>query len=126
MQTQSDNKPYGVNVTWDTLLGICGSEELLDSIVEVFLEEGRYTLGMIEKAIDQASLADLKLYSHRMKGTARYLGDDNFVQTCLAAELAAADGKLDDAEELAKKIKPITECYLEFFSREDWKEQLRD
>ena len=125
LQVDMSKKPDDINVKWDTLLGICGSEELLDAIIEVFLEEGKYTLGMIENAIKDESIADIKLYCHRMKGTARYLGDEDFVEVCLAAELAATDGELERAKELAKKIAPPTQKYLDFFSRADWKELLK-
>jgi len=112
-------------VEWETLVNICGEEEMVRSIIEVFLDEGVYTLGMIDKAVSERNTADIKLYSHRMKGTARYLGDEDFVQKCYAAELAATSGKLDDAIELTKAIRPVTEKYLTFFSRPDWEELLK-
>ncbi len=112
-------------IEWETLVNICGEEEMVRSIIEVFLEEGVYTLGMIDKAVTERNIADIKLYSHRMKGTARYLGEENFVETCFKAEMAANEGKLDEAIELAKAIRPVTEKYLNFFAREDWEELLK-
>jgi HPt (histidine-containing phosphotransfer) domain-containing protein len=98
---------------------------MVESIVEVFKEEGLYTLEMIEKGAAGRDAAELKLYCHRMKGTARYLGDDDFVQICLDAELAADEGDVDRAIELSEKIKPVTQKYLEFFERDDWMQILK-
>ncbi len=112
-------------VEWQTLINICGEEEMVRSIIEVFLDEGIYTLGMIDKAVSERNISDIKLYSHRMKGTARYFGDEDFVQKCYAAELAATNGNLEEAIALSKAIKPVTEKYINFFSRPDWEELLK-
>jgi HPt (histidine-containing phosphotransfer) domain-containing protein len=125
MEKQTDKNWYEIPLTWNTLLNICGDEEMVCSIVDVFLEEGVYALDMIEKAVAARDGEELKLYCHRMKGTARYIGDEAFVQACLDAEMAATDGKIDEAIELSEKIKPITEKYLDFFKNEDWRRILK-
>lgn len=115
----------GIEVEWATLVGICGEEDVVRSVIEVFLEEGVYTLNMIDKAVSEKNIADLKLYCHRMKGTARYLGDENFVNVCFAAEMAASGGNLEKAIELSANIRPVTQKYLDFFARPDWEELLK-
>ncbi|MFI4911740.1 MAG: Hpt domain-containing protein [Sedimentisphaeraceae bacterium JB056] len=126
MENDSRDILESIPIKWDDLVNICGDEEMVDAIIDVFQDEGVYALEMIEKAASDRDAADLKLYCHRMKGTARYLGDEDFVNTCLEAELAAQDGKVDEAVELSKRIRPVTEKYLEFFSRPDWAELLKE
>jgi HPt (histidine-containing phosphotransfer) domain-containing protein len=125
MQNDSNEVLSDIPISWETLVNICGDEDMVESIIEVFQDEGVYTIKMIEEAASKRDGAELKLYCHRMKGTARYLGDEHFVAVCLDAELAAAEGKIDEAVELSKKIRPVTEKYIRFFSRPDWAELLK-
>ena len=126
MDNETANNLDGIGLKWDTLVNICGDEEMVCSIVEVFMEEGVYALEMIQKAAAARDAKELKLYCHRMKGTARYIGDNDFVQVCLDAELAADEGDIDEAVRLSKKIKPITEKYLEFFKNDNWQQILKE
>ncbi len=125
MEKETDKNWADIRLTWNSLLNICGDEDMVCSIVDVFMEEGVYALDMIDKAVAARDVEELKLYCHRMKGTARYIGDEAFVQACLDAELAATNGKIDEAIELSSKIKPITERYLDFFKSEDWQRILK-
>lgn len=126
MDNDNANNLDNIGLKWETLVNICGDEEMVCSIVDVFMEEGVYALEMIDKAAAARDIKELKLYCHRMKGTARYIGDNNFVQACLDAEIAADEGDLDEAVRLSKKIKPITEKYLEFFKKDNWQQLLKE
>ena len=55
-----ENILNGIEVEWATLVSICGEEDVVRSVIEVFLEEGVYTLSMIDKAVSEKNIADLK------------------------------------------------------------------
>jgi CheY-like chemotaxis protein/HPt (histidine-containing phosphotransfer) domain-containing protein len=74
-----------------------GDRELLNELVDVFLDDCPRLLRDIRTALDGKDVASLKLAAHTLKGAAANFGARSAVSAALRLEMLAADRNLTDA-----------------------------
>ena len=103
----------------EALRSVQGDHDLLQGIVEAFLQECPHLVARIEKAIGQRDAVALRVAAHTIKGSAHYFGARETFERAFRLEKMAGDGKLQRAEETAaalhvelERLIPVLEDYL--------------
>lgn len=88
-----------------------GDEDLLQSLIRVFLQELPEKLGAIEKSISESNAEQLQLCSHSLKGAASCLASALVEDSAFALEKIGASGDLSEAsthwEDLRQNVEKL-------------------
>lgn len=88
----------------DALVQMGDDPELLQEIIEIFLEG---TPELVQATVDAFTAGDVdqvRMHAHSMKGSASNICAAVFVETARRLEYLAADGSLEGAEELLTQL----------------------
>jgi PAS domain S-box-containing protein len=80
-------------------------QALLRDVIGVFLDECPMLLQDLDKAIDRADAAALRLAAHTVKGATRIFGNRALTEIAKVLEERGARQQLDDAPELTRKLR---------------------
>ena len=75
---------------------------------------------MLQKAVEQRDIKNIKLYAHAIKGSAINIGAVQLSDTAHRLEQAACDQNTDSAGELLANIETELKKVLTFLSQTDW------
>ncbi|PID80799.1 hypothetical protein CSB20_05560 [bacterium DOLZORAL124_64_63] len=84
----------------EAMSNLDGDTELLQEIMEIFLETAEGQLAAIQSGIEAGDVKQVAVDAHGMKGGASNFCARNFVNCALKLELKAKEGNLDGAQEL--------------------------
>jgi two-component system sensor histidine kinase/response regulator len=90
-------------IAWDpvnTLARLDGDEQLLDEIVQIFLDESSRQLADLKRAVTEANAELLEATAHRLKGELSYLGMPTVSQRADDLEQMGRDCDLTHASEV--------------------------
>ncbi len=107
-------------INWPSIMEICGDEDTVEEIVKIFLEDAPRSVELIANAIKTKNLKDLKLYSHRLKGSARHVAAKQLSEIAYRLECAGCENDIEAASLLFDDAKDEFEKVLSFLSRDDW------
>ncbi|MCP4290831.1 MAG: Hpt domain-containing protein [bacterium] len=96
-ETQSLDSVLNLN---EAMTNLDGDAELLEEIMEIFLDTAGEQLQSIQDAIKAGDIKQVAVQSHGMKGGASNFCAKKFVRSALRLELKAKDENLDGAQEL--------------------------
>ena len=82
-----------------------GDAELLQEILEIFVETGGEQLQSISDGLAVGDMGQVALQAHAMKGGASNFCARDFVATALALETLAKSGTLDGADVLLARLR---------------------
>lgn len=82
------------------LLAMDGDEQLLETIIETFVDEYPKLMTQIRTALDQQDLPILRRAAHTLRGAAGTLGTESICSAALELELMGRDNDLARAEEV--------------------------
>jgi HPt (histidine-containing phosphotransfer) domain-containing protein len=82
----------------------CGDAHKLSRLTRLAYDSISEALSLIGQASQNADLAEVYEYAHRVKSTARHAGADSFADACIALEQAARQGQLEHASELSRAL----------------------
>ncbi len=99
-----------------------GDAELLQEIVEIFLDMGPEQLDSITNCIAAGDVNAVQTQARGMKGGASNIGAVKFVQTALSLEMLAKEGTLDGASELLSGMRDDFEDLKQAMAVVDWQE----
>jgi CheY-like chemotaxis protein/HPt (histidine-containing phosphotransfer) domain-containing protein/anti-sigma regulatory factor (Ser/Thr protein kinase) len=109
-------------INWDTVIDICGDEDVAKEICAIFLKDGPDTFKSISAAIQANDPEDIRLYAHRLKGSSASIGAKTLSERAYRLECAARDESLADADAMLADIQSELEKVMSFFSEADWVE----
>ena len=78
--------------------------ELLDTIVELFLEDAPKQIEELQTALTSGDGVKLQLISHKLRGTYEFLGTTSIAALASSVEKASKRGAVDQAAEFATKL----------------------
>ncbi len=96
-ETQSLDSVLNLN---EAMTNLDGDAELLEEIMEIFLDTAGEQLQSIQDAIKAGDIKQVAVQAHGMKGGASNFCAKKFVRSALRLELKAKDENLDGAQEL--------------------------
>jgi len=103
----------------------CGDEDMVEEIVKIFLEDAPRCVELIADAIKSKNPKDLKLYAHRLKGSARHVAAKQLSGKAYRLECAADEKDIEAAASLLGDIKDEFKKIHSFLSRTDWIEKAK-
>jgi len=107
-------------INWALIEEVCGDEDMIKDIVEIFLEDGPLCIESIADAIKAKKPADVQLYAHKLKGAASHVGAARLSQTAYQLECAARKKDMAAAASLFEDVQAEFEKVESFLSRADW------
>ena len=78
--------------------------ELLDTIVELFLEDAPKQIEELQTVLTSGNGVKLQLISHKLRGTYEFLGTTSISALASSVEKACKRGEFDKAAEFATKL----------------------
>ena len=103
-----------------------GDAELLQEIVEIFLEVAEPQLDSINQSIRSQDADQVAIQAHAMKGGASNFCARKFVAAALKLELLAKSGSLDGAEQMLAMMRTGYEEIVEVAQVINWQEVNRN
>lgn len=79
----------------------------LDTLVDVFLQEAPGYFQSLRRSLAEKDLSSVRGNAHGLKSVSYNLGALRLAKVCLAAETAAAEGRLDEASSISDRIGPV-------------------
>lgn len=104
MSTDTPSVESVLNLS-EAMTNLDGDAELLQEIMEIFLETAEEQFTAIEAGIDSGNAQQVAVDAHGMKGGASNFCAKNFVRCALKLEMKAKEGTLDGAAELLVDMK---------------------
>lgn len=97
-----------------------GDVELLQEVIEIFLEMVPEQLDNLEDAIATGRISDVQRQAHSLKGSASNFCATRFVQTAYTLEHAAKAGSLDRASDLLRELRAEHRALIGYAPTIDW------
>ncbi len=107
-------------IDWASIVEVCGDEDVIKDIVEIFLEDGPLCIESIADAIKVKKPADIQLYAHKLKGAASHVSATRLSQTAYHLECAARKKDMAAAALLFEDVQAEFKKVASFLSRADW------
>jgi len=107
-------------ISWSSIMEICSDEDMVKEIVKIFLKNAPQCVELIADAIKSKNLKDLKLYAHRLRGSARHVAAKQLSEMAYRLECAAYEKDIETAASLLGDIKNEFEKVHSFLSEDGW------
>ncbi len=121
MSTETTRIESVLNLS-EAMTNLDGDAELLQEIMDIFLETAGDQLQDIQNGIQAEDSKQVSVQAHGMKGGASNFCAKNFVRSALELETRAKDGSLDGAQELLDGMKAAFEELKEVAEVINWEE----
>lgn len=121
MSTETPTVESVLNLT-EAMTNLDGDAELLQEIMEIFLETAEDQFDAIDVGIQAGDISQVAIDAHGMKGGASNFCATNFVQAALTLERRAKEGNLEGASELLAKMKTAFADLQEVAKVINWQE----
>jgi len=121
MSTETTSIESILNLS-EAMTNLDGDAELLEEIMDIFLETAGEQLQDIQNGIQAEDSKQVAVQAHGMKGGASNFCAKNFVRSALRLEVKAKDGSLDGAQELLDDMKAAFNELKEVAEVINWKE----
>ena len=79
--------------------------ELLNQLIDTYLQESPRFIDAIEQAVTQADAAALDISAHSLKSSSAALGAIRFSQLCKDLEAMGREGQIDGSAALVEQLK---------------------
>jgi HPt (histidine-containing phosphotransfer) domain-containing protein len=112
-------------IDWETLVGICGDEELIGQIVTVFLEDGRDTFKKLSESIGENNITDIASYAHKLKGASANVGARNLSEIARRLEDSARGEISEDIPSIFTELEPEFHRVMSFLKQPDWTQRAK-
>jgi two-component system, sensor histidine kinase and response regulator len=121
-QTAVSSKP----VVWSELIRICGEEDVIQAVLQAFLEDAPNVFCCLDEAMQKKDCSQIALYAHRMKGSSRNIGAMDLSAAALKMEIRAKEKNMESMNEDYAELKRLYALLKTFVSNENWLDQLRN
>jgi HPt (histidine-containing phosphotransfer) domain-containing protein len=91
--------------------------DVLNAVVEAFLEEVPQLLGALDEAIEAGDKTAAERAAHTLKGNFRILQFQEHQELCAGAEALAREGRLEEVRETASHVRSISQESLQQLAR---------
>ncbi len=121
MSTETTSIESVLNLS-EAMTNLDGDAELLQEIMDIFLETAGEQLQDIQNGIQAEDSKQVAVQAHGMKGGASNFCAKNFVRSALKLEIKAKEGSLDGAQELLDDMKAAFDEVKEVAQVINWEE----
>ena len=121
MSTETTSIESILNLS-EAMVNLDGDAELLQEIMEIFLETAGEQLQSIQNGIEAGDVKAVAVQAHGMKGGASNFCAKKFVRSALRLEIKAKEENLDGAQELLDGMKSAFEELREVAVVINWAE----
>ncbi|OXU14120.1 Hpt domain-containing protein [Sedimentisphaera salicampi] len=110
----------------DSLSEYCSSPDIVEELVEVFVEDGKYCLQKIAEGLSRKDCPQVRLYAHRIKGSARYIAAEKLSEAASKLENASEQSPCGELSDYHEELKNAFFDVVHYFENSDWKSQLKN
>ncbi len=121
MSTETTTVESVLNLS-EAMTNLDGDAELLEEILDIFIETAGDQLQSIQNCIAAEDVKQVAVQAHGMKGGASNFCAKKFVRSALQLEIRAKEGNLDGAEELLDGMRAAFEDLKEVAQVINWEE----
>ncbi len=107
-------------INWESVISVCDDEDMIKEVVIAFLEDSPKSLKFISDGIESNNPEEVRLYAHKLKGSASHVGAKNLVEKSYRLECAASKKALDRIPSIFEEIQEEAEKVKAFLSQPDW------
>ena len=120
--TDENNETCNLPISKAALMRNCGSPELVEKLVEVFIEDSNFCIEKIDEAIKTSNSPQVFLYAHRLKGSARHTASVRLAELALELEIAGKEEQIDTFAALFEKLHAEYDRVLKYILSKGWKD----
>ena len=107
-------------ISWDSIIEICGDEEIAVEVVKMFINDSPNCVQSITEALQAQDAKLIKLYAHSLKGAALHIGADKLANMAYELECAGRDKDIEQSIKLFAQIQEEYEKLIAFLSQSNW------
>ena len=112
-------------ISWSSIMETCGDEDMVERIVEMFLEDAPQSMRLLADAIETQDSGGISLYAHQLKGAAGHIAAKRLSEKTYNLECAGDEKDVETAILLFDDVKSEFEKVVKFLSRDDWIEEAK-
>jgi signal transduction histidine kinase/CheY-like chemotaxis protein/HAMP domain-containing protein len=112
-------------IEWAFVMETCGEEEIIEVIVGCFLDDVPGMLQALQQAIEEGNVKDIRLYAHKVKGSALNIGARKLGEKVALVEDAGDDGDVKTAGRLFDAVETELDRAVAFLSEPSWIEKAK-
>ncbi|MHC4365341.1 MAG: CBS domain-containing protein [Planctomycetota bacterium] len=116
----SNAKSRETIITWSTIMETCGDEDMVEEIVKIFLRDAPQCVQLIAEAIRTEYPKDIKLYAHRLRGSARHVAAAKLAEKAYLLECIGDEKDIETAASLFDDLRDEFGKVISFLSEDDW------
>jgi HPt (histidine-containing phosphotransfer) domain-containing protein len=94
-------------------------------MAKIFLSEAPEMMDLIAESMKTEDTEQIRLYAHRLKGSASHVAAGQLADKAYELECAAQAEDTSRAAEVFESVKPELDRVVSFFSADDWMETAR-
>ena len=121
----SDEQYSECPVDFSIIQKIYDDEEMLKETVEIVLEDAPQTIELLAEAIAARDSKNVKMYAHKLKGSARHVAASKLTDMLYDLETKGREGLLEGSEALFADIQTELDKLKSFLSQPNWMEKLK-
>ena len=112
-------------IDWDTVIDICGDEDVIRNIAGAILADGPQSVRLIDEALRDDNPNDVRMYAHRLKGAALTIGAKTLSEKAFLLECAGEQRNMTVSTGLFEQVRKEFDRLALFLSQPDWIEKAK-
>jgi PAS domain S-box-containing protein len=121
--TKPEDEQYGeFPVDFAIIRKIYDDEDVLKETIKVFFKDAPQTIELLVEAIEATDSKNVKLYAHKLRGSARHVAARKLSDMLFHLETKGREGELEGAKALFANIQTEFDKLKSFLSQPNWTE----
>jgi len=126
-RTEPGDEQYGeVPVDLGIIQKIYVDKDVLKEAVKIVLKDAPQTIELLAQAIGAKDSKNIKVYAHKLKGSARHVAARKLSDMLFNLETKGRDGELEGSEALFTDIQSEFDRLISFLSEPNWMDTAKD
>jgi len=109
-------------VDWQSLLDMCGDEDVIRQTTQMFLSDGPRCIISIRNAIKASNPKHVRMYAHGLKAAAQQVSATRLAEKAYHLECAAREKDLGSVPLIFEEVRQEYENLTSFLSKANWME----
>jgi len=107
-------------IDWASVIDVCSDENIICEISKSIQEDDVNTLKLIASAVEAKNMENVRLYAHKLKGSAMTIGAKQLKEAAYKLETAGRNNDVVSLDILFKDVKKQFDFLFSFLSKSDW------
>jgi len=113
-------------IDWNAVVNICSDEDVINEIAKSISEDDVNTIKSISDAIENNNSENVRLYAHKLKGSAVTIGAMCLRDVAYKLEYAGKENDTNSFEVLFEEVRTQFDKLISFLSQSDWIQKAKD